>query len=283
MLLAISSIFNEIAQKKISGNLSIYICNCLLLVILRTVIVFFLRKYSLENIFIKKIKDENLILNQFIDNRIRDFNCDENNSINSFKEKLINSSNLAVINFDIPIISIFAEVIFSLGGIVLLIKLFGIKLFLFNLPVFTILIVFSRYISRKLKNLGIKILEVTENRLNSIDNISEIAIELSTLKYKNNLREYFYKVNKPFNEILKKQIIFTNFLQINTESSAFIIILVSLVCIIVNVTETSLSNTATSLAILARMVPSFTRSIAFITQLQFGAPCVKRLSNIDAH
>ncbi len=280
LIISISSIFQEISSDNFSGDLSLFIMLCILLISFRTIIVFLLRKYSLKNIFSKKVKDENNILDQFINNRVNEFNNDNNKSLNEFKEKLINSCNLAVINFDIPIISIFAEIIFSIGGIFLLLRIFGYKLLLFNLPAFLILSIFSRYISRKLKNLGKLILDLTEKRLNIIDNISEIAIEVSTLKYNENLNKYFYKLNKPYNDILRKQIIYSNMLQISTESTAFIIILISLVCLITNVTQTSLANSATSLAVLTRMVPSFTRTIAFITQLQFGLPCIRRLSKM---
>ncbi len=280
LLMSISSIFQEISSDNFSGDLSLFIILCILLISFRTIIVFLLRKYSLKNIFSKKIKDENNILDHFINNRINEFNNDNNKSLNEFKEKLINSCNLAVINFDIPIISIFAEIIFSIGGIFILLRIFGYKLLLFNLPAFLILSIFSRYISRKLKDLGKLILDLTEKRLNIIDNISEIAIEVSTLKYNEYLNKYFYKLNKPYNEILRKQIIYSNMLQISTESTAFIIILISLICLITNVTQTSLANSATSLAVLTRMVPSFTRTIAFITQLQFGVPCIRRLSKM---
>ena len=116
--------------------------------------------------------------------------------------------------------------------------------------------------------------------VNTIDNLSEIAIELSALKNASNLIDYFSRVNKPYNLVLSQQVISSNMMQIFTESGAFLIILVSLLCIIANLSETSLANTATSLAVLSRMVPSFTRSISFITQLQFGVPSVKRLSQI---
>ena len=278
IILRISSIFDEISQEKFMENITSKVLICFLLITLRTIFVFLLRKYSFKNIFEKKVKDENFILNKFVNGRIKN----ENNakSLNSFKEKLINSCNLAVINFDIPIVSIFAEIIFAIGGVLILFKIFGIELFLINLPVFTILILFSRFISKKLKNLGRTIIDLTEKRLNIIDNISEIAMEVFISDNSINLKKYFNKLNKPYNKVLGQQIIFSNILQITTESTAFIIILVSLICLLTNIAQTSLANAATSLAVLSRMVPSFTRSIAFITQLQFGIPCVIRLSEI---
>ena len=104
--------------------------------------------------------------------------------------------------------------------------------------------------------------------------------KFKTSEYVSNKRDKIEKINKPYNNILSQQIITSNMMQIYTESAAFIIILFSLISLITNITETSFANSATSLAILSRMVPSFTRCISFFTQLQFGVPCVRRLSHI---
>ena len=50
-------------------------------------------------------------MNKFVKDRISN-NCNDDDSINKFKENLVNSSKLATINFDIPVVSIFAELIF---------------------------------------------------------------------------------------------------------------------------------------------------------------------------
>lgn len=278
-ILIISKIFSEITSYKFDGNIYIYILSTFILIIFRTASIFLLRKFSFSMIFKKKLSLEKIYVENFIDARIRRGNCNEED-LRVFKEKLINSSNLATVNFDIPIFSLVAELIFALGGIFILLNIFGVKLLLLNLPIFVILIIFSRFVSRKLSSLGKRILDLTDKRINTIDNLSEIAIEISALNYSKNLLDYFSKVNKPYNFILSNQVVTSNMMQIFTESGAFLIILISLVCIITNLSETSLANTATSLAVLSRMVPSFTRSISFITQLQFGVPSVKRLSQI---
>ena len=279
IILIISKIFTEITSYKFDGNIYIYILSTFILIIFRTASIFLLRKFSFSMIFKKKLSLEKIYVENFIDARIRRGNCNEED-LRVFKEKLINSSNLATVNFDIPIFSLVAELIFALGGIFILLNIFGVKLLLLNLPIFVILIIFSRFVSRKLSSLGKRILDLTDKRINTIDNLSEIAIEISALNYSKNLLDYFSKVNKPYNFILSNQVVTSNMMQIFTESGAFLIILISLVCIITNLSETSLANTATSLAVLSRMVPSFTRSISFITQLQFGVPSVKRLSQI---
>ena len=278
LILLISSIFRQITEVNFDEKIYIYFFQCLLFVLIRTFFVFLLRRYSFNKIFHKKFIDEESIVKKFIEKRIND--SEDKNEVNLFKEKLINSCNLAAINFDIPIASICAEVIFALGGIIILFQIFGIKLFFYNLPILIILLVFSRLVSKKLHKLGSFILNSTEKRLNTIDNVSELSFEISTLKNSNKLVNYFSKVNKPYNKIISQQIITSNMTQIYTESSAFIIILISLICLTFNIADTSLTNSATSLAILSRMIPSFTRSIASFTQIQFGVPCIRRLASL---
>ena len=277
LILLISSIFRKITDISFDGNIYLLILQCLLFVLIRTFCVYLLRRYSFNKIFCKKFKDEELISKEFIDNRINDLG--KQNDVDLFKEKLINSCNLAAVNFDIPVASICAEIIFALGGLIILLKIFGFKIFFYNLPILILLLVCSKLISNKLRKLGNIILISTEKRLKSIDNVSEISYEISALNESSRLVNYFSKINKPYNKIISQQIITTNMNQIYTESSAFVFILLSLICITLSMTNTSLTNSATSLAILSRMIPSFTRSIAFVSQLQFGVPSVKRLSN----
>jgi len=278
LILLISSIFRKITDMSFDGKIYLLILQCIFFVLIRTFFVYFLRRYAFNKIFHKKFKDEELIAKEFIDNRTND--SEKKTDINLFKEKLINSCNLAAVNFDIPVASLSSEMIFALGGIIILLKIFGLRLFFYNLPIIILLLIFSKFISKKLRKLGNIILSSTERRLNSIDNVSEISYEISALNESTRLVSYFSKINNPHNKIMSQQIITSNMNQIYTESSAFIMILISLVFINLNTAETSLTNSVTSLAILSRMIPSFTRSIAFITQLQFGAPCVRRLAVI---
>ena len=279
IILKISSVFSFITSDNFEGSIIQSISISLILVLTRTIVVFTFKKYAFQEVFSKKLRDEILLVKNFIKLRVnQDVN---NNEVKLFKEKIINSSNLAAINFDIPFFSIVAELIFAFGGIFILLNIFGIEFLLFNLPYFIILIISSKYVSKKLKRLGTKILNYSEIRLNTIDNISEIAIELSALNYPNKLVDYFLKINSPFNKTLSKQTIISNMTQIYTESAAFVIILICLSSLITKVTEANLANTATSLIVLSRLVPSFTRAVCFITQLQFGVPCVRELSKIQ--
>ena len=121
MILIISKIFSKITSSDFNGNIYIYVFSCLFLIIFRTVSVFFLRKFSFGKIFKKKLIFEKVYVEKFICDRTKRGTNNEND-IRIFKEKLINSSNLAAVNFDIPIFSIVAELIFSIGGIFILFR-----------------------------------------------------------------------------------------------------------------------------------------------------------------
>ena len=273
----ISRIFEEITTQNINFNLTIGFVKCIVLIFSRTILVYLLRSYSINQLLTKKHNDENKIMNKFVKDRISN-NFNDDFSINRFKENLVNSSNLATINFDIPVVSILSELIFALGGIFILIKIFGIRIFIYNFPAFLLLIIFSKFIAKRLNNIGKKTISFTEERLRIIDNISELSFEISALKSFKKLSAYLTKVNLPYNNLIGKQIITSNMMQLTTESTAFLIILVSLICLILSIAETSISNSAASLVVLSRMVPSITRSIAFFAQLQFGIPSVLNLS-----
>ena len=204
---------------------------------------------------------------------------DEENNISSYKENLINSSNVAAINFDIPVISLSAEILFAIGGILFLIRNLGVKIFIFNFPLFFILLIFSKYIAKKLHKLGKIILKSTEERLRSIDNVAEISIELSALKKYDPLLKNFSKVNNPFNKIMSDQLTTSNMMQISIESSALIIILISIISVITNSTNI-FSKLCFGFSCFIKNGTSITRSIAFFAQLQFGIPPVLRLAKL---
>lgn len=275
----VSKIFTVLTSNNLDKNINIFFIACVILIILRTYIIFLLRKYSFSRIIKNKYEEECKIVKNFIKKR-KYLREDDQVSIGTFKETLINSSYVATMYFDIPVASISAELLFAFGGIFFLIRILGLKLILINLPLFFLLVIFSRLISKKLHILGEENLISTEKRIKSIDNISEISFELSVLNLTEPLLENFSKINKPFNKITFESLKTSNFLQISIESAALLIILISIITIIINPGNPSLANSASSLAILSRMVPSVTRSIGFFASLQFGIPMVKKLARL---
>ena len=165
----ISKNFNAIISASNLTNLVIKIIMILFLVLVRTISIYLLKKYAFNLIFKKKNKDELQIINHFIIHRVSNFR--DNQALESLKESLINSSNLAAVNFDLPICSIISELIFAAGGVIIMIRLLGLDIILFNFPIFIFLLVFSKLISGKLKTIGNNIVNFTEKRLTTIDNI----------------------------------------------------------------------------------------------------------------
>ena len=155
----ISDIFNKITDESFDGYFYYEVFICLFFIISRTILVTLLRKYAFNKIFNKKIQDERYLVREFIIKRTKKLNNNNDNDLNLFKEKLINSTNLAAVNFDIPIISIVSELIFAIGGVFILLNIFG-ELLVFNLPILILLLLSSKIISKKLNNLGRNFLNI---------------------------------------------------------------------------------------------------------------------------
>ena len=274
----ISTKFTQIINSRSNQELFTVVLITGLLIFIRTILVYFLKKKSFFMIFKKKNTDESKIINQFINTRVFDYK--NNDSIEIFKESLINSSNLAAINFDLPICSILAEIVFAIGGIFIILNLLGIKIVLLNMPIFILLLIFSKFISDNLRKMGRKIINLTEKRLTNIDNISENSYDLSINKLNTSAKSYFNKLNLPFNQSLSSHLSLSSAMQLLTESSSLLVILVTIVSIKYKLLGTDIIATATVLAVLSRMVPSITRTISSITQLQYGIPCIKKLHSI---
>ena len=127
IILIISNIFSKITSEEFKGNIYLYFFLSFIFIFFRTVSVFCLRRFAFNKIFKKKLIYEKKLVENFIDNRVKVVKNNEED-LRVFKEKLINSSNLATVNFDIPVFSIFAESIFALGGVLILLSIFGLNL-----------------------------------------------------------------------------------------------------------------------------------------------------------
>ena len=250
------------------------------IITLRTIAVFFLRKYSYREIMLKKNHDEYELVRVFISNRDQTLPESENSLIAQFKESIINSTQLATVNFDLPVASLIGELLFAFGGIVVLIYNVGFVLILSSIPVLIILLLLMRKVADSLHFFGSEVLSITEKRLGSIDNIAEASLELCVGRASNAAAKYFNESNIQLNSLISRQLSLSNSIQLVVESASFIIILLSLILISQHATSLTMGGAAASLAVLARMVPTITRSIASITQLHYGIPAVLKLHGL---
>lgn len=246
------------------------------IIFFRTYLIIILRRYASFLIYKNKNEEELILVEKFINNRIFSNNND-NESIESFKESIINSTADASGRFDLPIVAGMAEVLFGILGLFYLLKILGLNIFLINIPIIIILFFFSKINSNKIFRLGKLLLYGTEKKLLSIDNITELSYELSALKQIKPMLKIFDQKNKIYNNQLNQINIRINSVQITIESLSLLIILFSLISIVFGFTKNSLVDSASVLALLSRIIPSVTRCIAYYSQIQFGISSVKKL------
>ena len=270
-----SKITGSIEYKEIILISFIFIC----VIILRIYLVINLRKYASNLIYKNKNTEELILVKNYVKNKIYSDEQDDE-SIESFKESVINATFNAASRFDVPVVAGTAEVLFASLGLIYLLFILGPIIFIINIPFIIILFFCSSSNARILFDLGKVILSATEKKLLSIDNINEVSYELSALKKTTPLLKIFDSKNKILNRSLTKELVTITSLQTLIESLALLIILFSMISINLGFSTNSLEDAATSLALLSRIIPSITRCIAYYSQIQFGISPVKKLWKI---
>lgn len=276
-VIALISILYDQISKSQGKSLMMLGLVVVMLVVLRTASVFGLRRYAYHDLMTKKSLDEFEIVKAFIKRRSRTLPDKENKLIAQFKESVINSTQLATVNFDIPMASLIGELLFAFGGVLMLIYSVGIDLIIAIAPIILILMLFLKTVANRMKSFGAEVLKITEDRLARIDNIAEASLELCVSSGQQAAANYFNVPNDQLNSLIKRQLTLSSSIQLVVESASFIIILLCLVLIALKATTLTMGGAAASLAVLARMVPTITRSIASVTQLHYGIPAVINL------
>lgn len=271
------SILYERLSVVAKGEMWLLVVSGLLIVLIRTSAVYYFRRYAYIALMAKKTADEYTLVHKFVRVRSNTPINEENRSVARFKESIMNSTQLAAINFDLPFTSLAGEVLFGVGGVAVLVYNVGFTLILGSLPIVIVLIFAMKIIADRLKSFGAEVLNKTENRIRIIDNISEASLELSISDASTAAAKYFDRPNAALNKLYATQQSVSNSIQLIVESASFVIIMFCVVLVALGVTSLSMGGIAAALVILARMVPTITRSIASVTQLHYGIPAVVRL------
>lgn len=271
-LLGVSLLFQRLSLG--DPNSIFFLLALVALVVSRSALVFLLRRWAVNSVFRKKNVAEDRILRSYVNSRVNNLLIDEAPLVRGVKEKLINSTQLAAVNFDIPVLILIGELIFAAGGIGMLAWNLGIFISMSALPVVILLILLMRAMSIRLRNLGREIMSLTATRLEKIDNIVESAIEISVVAGQAQYTQYFDRTNSRLNNLLATQITTSSSVQLLVESAAFIMTGAILFAVVSGAAQLSIPGVASSIAVLARFVPTVTRSIASVTQLNYGIPAV---------
>jgi ABC-type multidrug transport system fused ATPase/permease subunit len=246
--------------------------------ILRTFFINLIKTHVFRLVFRLKNIRESLLLDDFIKNRVGSINKDESNYIAIFREKINNSSLISTVNFDIPFSSLVAELVLSIGAISILLSTLGFEIVLLMVPIFIILSIILKSISKRLHQLGGRIILLNKERLVKVENLIEASLELGIQGDQKSFLKYFDSVNQKVNDLFSEQTKIGVFIQLIVESTAFITIGIIFWYISSGFGSFSIENIATSLVVLSRLIPTMTRSIASITQLNYGVPAVINLT-----
>jgi hypothetical protein len=128
---------------------------------------------------------------------------------------------------------------------------------------------------------GQNVLDSTERRLSMIDNVVDGSLELSMRKDATEVQNYFNAYNIKVNHLMSRQLTLSSVSSLLVESASVFVILIALYSITTGSSEVTGAGIAASLAILSRLVPTITRSLASVTQLHYGIPAVIRLAKLN--
>ena len=239
-----------------------------------------LLKFVALLIFYSHKKNINLVLIKNIFSKKR-LNLLSEKEIAQKKEIIINSSELAVVNFDIPLSNIVGEIMLSALVLFFLIYYGFLHEFIeywYLFLLFGLFFILIIYLSRKFGKNNIVLMK---DKISKVDNIFK---NLTNLSYSSNLSSvsnYYLEIEKKYN------LNSTKFISLNLMNSFFLetIIYTFLFIIItkgVNIDNSSIiENSLISIPFIIRLAPAFTRTMAFVTQLSYGYVAVKNLENYD--
>lgn len=268
----LNSVYNEIISKKIILIFLICIFLRLFLIPLLkfvSLIIFFQHKKKLNETFLLNI------IKKKRDNKLTEKEISKN------KEILLNSSDLAVVNFDIPLSNIIGEIFIAIMAVVFIVYYGLITEFLeFYYLIFFFGLVFSIiiFLSRKY---GKKNIDFMKNKISKIENIFKNLTNFSYSSSSDYLKKYFLDIETKHNLNTSKFITLnlTNNFFLESIIYTFLFIVVTQGIVIDN--SSIIERSLVSLPFLVRLAPAFTRTMAYLTQLSYGYTALQNLYSND--
>lgn len=272
----ISQIIGDIYNHEVHINIIYLFIAC----VISRMFLIPLLKFTALFIFYNHKKNINLALIKNILSKKR-LNLLSEKEIAQKKEIIINSSELAVVNFDIPLSNIVGEIILS-ALVLFFLFYYGFHnefieyWYLFLL--FALFFVLIIYLSRKFGKMNITFMK---NKISKVENIFKNLTNLSYSSDFSSISNYYLEIEK------KHNLNSTKFISLNLMNNFFLETLIySLLFIIVtkgvNIeNSTIIENSLISIPFIIRLAPAFTRTMAFVTQLSYGYVAVKNLDNYD--
>ena len=272
----ISQIIGDIYNHEVNLNIIYLFTFC----IISRIFLIPILKFTALFVFYNQKKNINLVLikNIFIKKRL---NLLSEKEIAQKKEIIINSSELAVVNFDIPLSNIVGEIILSALVLFFLFYYGFLNEFLEYWYLFLLFGLFFILIINLSRKFGKTNIVLMKNKISKVENIFKNLTNLSYSSDFNRVSDYYLDIEK------KHNFNSTKFISLNLMNNFFLeAVIYTLLFIIVtkgvNIENSSIiENSLISLPFLIRLAPAFTRTMAFVTQLSYGYVAVKNLYNYD--
>lgn len=272
----ISQIIGDIYNHEVHLNIIYLFIAC----VISRMFLIPLLKFAALLIFYNHKKNINLVLIKNILSKKR-LNLLSEKEIAQKKEIIINSSELAVVNFDIPLSNIVGEIILSTLVLFFLFYFGFLNEFIeywYLFLLFALFFVLIVYLSRKFGKMNITFMK---NKISKVENIFKNLTNLSYSSDFSSISNYYLEIEK------KHNLNSTKFISLNLMNNFFLETLIyTLLFIIVtkgvNIeNSTIIENSLISIPFIIRLAPAFTRTMAFVTQLSYGYVAVKNLDNYD--
>jgi ABC-type multidrug transport system fused ATPase/permease subunit len=193
------------------------------------------------------------------------------------KEILMNTLNICTINFDLPVTALAGEVFFACGALVLLANYLDLSSIFWLSPMIILLLIALMSTAQRLKNYGLEVIQKTKEKIRWLDNTVSCSTEISTLRNWEGAINLYNESASCLNKTVSTQIYLTSRIQIYAESFAIASIFGLVVLWEVGLVSMEPAGVASALAVISRLLPTVTRSMSSMTQLQYGIPAIYRL------
>ena len=256
---------NNIGEKYELKKLILFI---ILIIALRLVALLFFKRLSYRCFYTEKSNyNKNLIINSLVT-----FQNNKEIDIDDIREQVVYSSEIAIINFDIPISLIIGEMIVFLTAIIYLNQMVALNdfLLLVALALFVIAGIYI-YIVRRVSKLGKAQIKYQEIKLSWLSNILNSRLNLAF----NNSFKYIserHLLNETFCNNVN-----TDFMILNQLTTLLVelMLLVGAISVLLSAQDVGILLSASP--IIARLAPSVSKIASYISQLAFGIQAVRKI------
>jgi hypothetical protein len=266
-VILISSILSETPIEEISVISTAIIL--LLIIALRLISLLALKNWAYSLFYKhKSLENQNLIYSTL--NKIRK---NKNHNIGTTREKILFSSEISIINFDVPISLLAGEIIVLSISTYYILLIVDVTEFIMHAAVI-FMIIFSIYIYliKLVSRLGKKQIKFQEEKISWISNILNMAQTLAL----NKASSYAVQVHSDNEYHCNRTTV--SLMIINQLTSLLIEFMMLMIGVLVLISAKDFAQLIALTPLAARIAPSISKVAAYFSQLAFGIQAVRNIA-----